>query len=123
MDTSAGSTSPLTSPNENTYYMHQGKLTSAQYYVNPAGVSVQDACRWTSGADQGNKAPVNLGVGSINGVGWLSIIPNHPTSYATLDFDIEIVGDNLGGGKCKYHKGTYYDANGGNTVGCTVSII
>ncbi|KAI9845465.1 MAG: hypothetical protein M1830_007539 [Pleopsidium flavum] len=123
MDTSAGSTNPLTCPNGDHYYHRGNDPTSAQYYVNPAGVSVQNACRWNSGKDQGNKAPVNLGVSTQAGKTFLGLFQNHPTTNGTLEFDVEIVGDNLGGGKCRYHNGTYYDHNGGNIAGCTVEVM
>ncbi len=116
---------PLTCPDANSYYEHVSGPTSAQYYVNPAGMSVRDACRWEAmdGKASGNWAPVNLGVGTRDGATFISIFQNKPTTNATLDFDIEIVGDNLGGGKCSYHNGVYTGATGSNADGCTVSSV
>ena len=125
LDASAGSTNPLTCPDANNYYNWQGAHTSAQYYVNPAGVSVQDGCQWgSSGNPWGNYAPLNLGVGYSNGAAWLSIFQNSPTTDAKLDFSVEIQGDNMSG-TCKYQNGQYcgganYD-DCSSTTGCTVS--
>ena len=43
LDVQAGATSNLTCPSADNYYNWEGAHTSAQYYVNPAGVSVQQA--------------------------------------------------------------------------------
>jgi SUN family beta-glucosidase len=95
--------------------------TSAQYYVNPKGVGVSDGCKWGSpGTPWGNYAPVNLGVGTKDGATWISIMANKPTTDAILDFDIEIVGDNLGGA-CSYSGGVFTSLTGSNSDGCTVS--
>lgn len=119
-----GGTNNLTCPDADNYYNWQGKSTSAQYYVNPAGVPVEDACTWGSPANPwGNYAPLNLGVGYSNGAAWLSIFQNAPTTNAKLDFCIDIEGDNISG-KCKYSNGQYCGGADGNscsaTTGCTV---
>jgi len=126
LDSQPGSTTPLTCPDANNYYTWQGAHTSAQYYVNPAGVSVEDGCQWGSDANPwGNFAPMNLGVGYSNGAAWLSIFQNAPTTDAKLDFAVEIVGDGISG-TCKYSNGQYcgganYD-DCSSTTGCTVSL-
>lgn len=117
--------SPLACPDQQNYYVWEGKSTSAQYYVNPAGLSVDKACQWNSvsGAKSGNWAPVNLGVSTSNGVGWYSILPNLPTDTTadTLDFDIEIVGDI--NGKCRYSNGHFIsDTEDATEHGCTVCV-
>jgi hypothetical protein len=105
--------------------MWEGSHTSAQYYVNPAGVSVEDGCQWGSNANPwGNYAPLNLGVGYSNGAAWLSIFQNAPTTDVKLDFDVEIQGDGISG-TCRYSNGQYcgganYDDCSSST-GCTVS--
>lgn len=118
VDTQPGQTYPLTNPVSSTYYKWQGKATTAQYYVNNAGVSVEQACTWDSTQfpdSAGNWAPLNLGVGkSDDGITYLSLFPNLPTSHALLDFTIEIEGTYSG--ECWYKNGKY--AGGGN--GCTV---
>lgn len=122
VDAQPGSTNPLTCPDSSTYYHWQGGSTSAQYYVNPAGVSVKDGCTWGSNANPwGNFAPLNLGVGYSGGNAWLSIFQNAPTTNAKLDFTVEIQGDNLSG-SCKYSNGQYCGSTGcSSTTGCTVS--
>jgi hypothetical protein len=111
----------LTCPNGATYYKWQGKTTSAQYYVNPAGVSQEDGCQWGDGSKPiGNFAPINLGVGENNGK-WLSIFQNSPTTNEKLDFNIKIKGDNLSG-SCKYENGVFVSDTGSNDSGCTVSL-
>ena len=125
LDTQHGSTSPLTCPDASNYYTWEGGHTSAQYYVNPEGVSVEDACQWGSpGTPVGNYAPLNLGVGYSAGAAWLSIFQNAPTTDAKLDFAVEIVGDNVSG-KCKYANGQYCSGENYDdcsaTTGCTVS--
>lgn len=127
LDSRPGSTTPLTCPDASNYYNWQGAHTSAQYYVNPAGVSVQDGCQWGSDANPwGNYAPLNLGVGYSNGAAWLSIFQNSPTTNAKLDFAVEIVGDGISG-TCKYSNGQYcgganYD-DCSSTTGCTVRLL
>jgi len=126
-----GSYQNLTMPTSDGYYQWQGKGTSAQYYVNPAGTSVSAGCQWGSpNSNLGNYAPLNLGVGWSNGMAWLSIFQNAPTTNAKLDFTIEIVGNNGGfsnlNGKCKYTNGQYCSGNNyencSPTTGCTVSL-
>ncbi|TKA74195.1 hypothetical protein B0A55_05139 [Friedmanniomyces simplex] len=123
LDTQPGSTSNLTCPDADNYYNWEGGHTSAQYYVNPEGVSVQDACQWGSNANPwGNYAPLNLGVGYSNGAAWLAIFQNAPTTTAQLDFTVEITGDNISG-SCKYSNGQYCSGSSCSSVtGCTVSI-
>lgn len=119
---SAGSTEDLTCPDGDTYFKWEGATTSAQYYVNPKGYSTSDACKWGDGSeDIGNWAPINLGVGYTSGGTWLSIIPNTPTTDATLDFDVTIEGDDLSG-SCSYSGGVFTSDSGTSTSGCTVSL-
>jgi hypothetical protein len=116
-----GGTFPLTNPDSNTYYVWDGKPTTAQYYVNPAGLSVENACVWNSPTNPlsaGNWSPINIGTGQdASGTTFLSIFDNKPTSSATLDFNIRIHGDVSI--ECAYENGAY-TSGGGN--GCTVSL-
>lgn len=113
-----GSTSPITTVNEETYYQWQGKLTSAQYYVNNAGISWEDGCVWgSSGSGLGNWAPLNFGAGYANGIAYLSLIPN-PNNYDSLNYNVKIVGDSVTG-SCVYSNGKY---NGDGSDGCTVAV-
>jgi len=131
LDAQPGSYQNLTMPTSDGYYQWQGKGTSAQYYVNPAGTSVSAGCQWGSpNSNLGNYAPLNLGVGWSGGMAWLSIFQNAPTTNAKLDFTIEIVGNNGGfsnlNGRCKYTNGQYCSGNNyqncSPTSGCTVSL-
>ncbi|KAK8215367.1 Sperm-associated antigen 4 protein [Zalaria obscura] len=121
-----GSTQNLTCPDADNYYNWKGSATSAQYYVNPSGVGVEDACQWGSSSNPwGNFAPLNLGVGYSAGAAWLSIFQNSPTTNTKLDFAVEIQGDNLSG-SCKYSNGQYCSGDDysdcSSTTGCTVSL-
>ncbi|KAL1837501.1 hypothetical protein VTJ49DRAFT_3729 [Mycothermus thermophilus] len=119
VDTQPGGTYPLTNPDQRTYYKWKGMPTSAQYYVNPKGIPVEEACIWKSekhGPKVGNWAPVNIGVGkAADGITYISIFPNKPTTDALLDFDIEIEGDI--NDECWLKNNVYYR---GNPNGCTV---
>lgn len=122
LDAAAGSTQELTCPDASKYYFWKELSTTAQYYINPAGVSVAQACQWGDGSKPwGNFAPMNLGVGKTDGLTFLSIFPNAPTTTAKLEFNIKLTGD-FGGSSCKYEDGEFYE-NGVLTQksGCTVS--
>lgn len=117
---SAGGSNVLTVVDEDNYYLWQGKKTSAQYYVNNAGVSVEDGCVWgTSGSGVGNWAPLNFGAGYTNGITYLSLIPN-PNNKEAANFNVKIVadGDATVIGTCTYEDGSY----SGGSNGCTVSV-
>ncbi|KAH3677025.1 hypothetical protein WICMUC_001931 [Wickerhamomyces mucosus] len=118
----AGSSLPLTTVDEDTYYQWEGKKTSAQYYVNNAGISWEDGCVWgTSGSGLGNWAPLNFGAGGFSGgISYLSLIPN-PNNYDAANFNVKIVAASGGdvSGDCVYADGVY---NGDGTDGCTVAV-
>lgn len=114
----AGGSVNICNPEQDKYYIWDGSGTSAQYYVNKKGYSVEDACVWDSpkGKDAGNWAPVVLGVGqAADGITYISIFQNLPTSDAPLDFNIEITGDV--NSECSYVNGQWT----GGASGCTVS--
>ncbi|RAO66661.1 uncharacterized protein BHQ10_002673 [Talaromyces amestolkiae] len=118
----AGSSSPLANPDGSTYYQWEGKSTSAQYYINPAGKDETVACTWgTSGSDVGNWAPMNMGLGFKDGLTYISIFPNTPTTTATLDYNVKIEGAS---GPCYWDASaqTYYQGTTASSTGCTVSI-
>lgn len=76
-------------------------------------------CQWGDGSQPvGNWAPINLGVGQVNGK-WLSIFQNSPTTNKKLDFNVKITGDNLSG-DCRYENGKFYSDTTSNDSGCTV---
>ncbi|KAK5654969.1 hypothetical protein OQA88_6727 [Cercophora sp. LCS_1] len=128
LNTQPGQTYPLTNPVSSQYYMWQGKPTTAQYYINNEGVSVEQACTWDSSQfpdSAGNWAPMNIGVGKDNtGITYLSLFQNLPTSTAKLNFNIEIEGTYSG--DCYYRNGEYAKPNGctiGITEGNSVTIV
>lgn len=118
----AGGTEPLTVVDQDTYYTWQGLKTSAQYYVNKAGYTVEEACVWgTSGDDFGNWAPMNFGAGYTDGISYVSLIPN-PNNYDYLGYNIKIVAydsSSVVTGSCVYENGYY---NGDGSDGCTVAV-
>ena len=121
----AGSTLPLTVVNEETYYKWEGQMTSAQYYVNNAGVSYEDGCIWgDSSSDVGNWAPLNFGAGWVSsgssGISYLSLIPN-PNNETPPNYSVKIVAndDSTMNGECYYADGYY---NGDGSDGCTVAL-
>ncbi|KAL3234424.1 putative secreted beta-glucosidase SUN4 [Nakaseomyces bracarensis] len=117
----SGSSLPLTVVDQDTYYQWQGKKTSAQYYVNNAGVSVEDGCVWgTAGSGVGNWAPLNFGAGSTGGITYLSLIPN-PNNRSPLNYNVKIVAadaNSVVNGECSYVNGVY----SGGADGCTVAV-
>ncbi|KAG4433337.1 hypothetical protein IFR05_011186 [Cadophora sp. M221] len=120
-----GSTVEITCPDSKTSYVWQGMATTAQYYINPSGVSVEKGCQWGSpGSNIGNYAPVNVGVGrGATGEIFISIFPNKPTNPdGVLDFNIKITGGVSG--KCSYEGGTgkYYNNGVESPTGCTVAV-
>jgi hypothetical protein len=121
-----GTTRKLACPDGGTYYRKDGAATSAQYYINMPGYSVEKACRWGQpGDDFGNFAPANLGVGWNGGRAWLSMFPNLPTQpNAKLPYSIEFQGDSLSD-KCRYQNGLWCTgadySNCNANQGCTVS--
>lgn len=120
---SPGAIHDLTCPDGDDYFTWGGKVTSAQYYVNPKGVSTEKGCQWGDGSEPiGNWAPINLGVGYTKSGKFLSIFPNTPTTTKPLDFNVKLEGDNLSD-ECRYEGGKFYDSKGpiSDNSGCTVS--
>lgn len=116
-----GSTLPITVVDESTYYQWQGKGTSAQYYVNNAGMDWTEGCVWgTSGSGLGNWSPLNFGAGYAGSIAYLSLIPN-PNNYDSLNFNVKIVAEDGASvsGSCVYSNGKY---NGNGADGCTVGV-
>ncbi|PNS16582.1 hypothetical protein CAC42_82 [Sphaceloma murrayae] len=120
---SPGGTSQLTCPDTSNYYKWLGQPTSAQYYVNPKGVGVQDACKWGNGGNTGNWAPLNLGAGYSNGIAFISMLPNKPTTDEVLDFKVTLSGGDMGQ-TCVYANGQFTSdviSGGSSDAGCTIS--
>lgn len=117
----AGGSIVLTTVDQDTYYNWKGMKTSAQYYVNNAGIDWTEGCVWgSSGSGLGNWAPLNFGAGYTGGIAYLSLIPN-PNNYDAANFNVKIVADNGGtvNGNCVYENGSY---NGDGTDGCTAAV-
>lgn len=114
-----GQSQPLAVIDQDTYYKWSGKHTSAQYYVNNAGISKEDGCIWgdpQSGV--GNWAPLVIGAGKANGLTYISLIPN-PNTDKGANFNIKFKGDDLNGSdSC-----SYIDGKLSSTDGCTVSVL
>lgn len=121
----AGGSVELTNPDQATYYQWDGMLTTAQYYLNPAGVGKEIACTWDSPntpANTGNWAPTVVGVGRAkDGTTFISIFQNKPTTEERLDFNIEIVGDV--NSKCTYNAKTQTYSGGNDPDGCTTGML
>lgn len=123
---SAGGSTVITVVDSDTYYKtYSGAITSAQYYVNNAGVSWEDGCIWsTSGTTVGNWAPLNFGAGYTDGLAYISLIAN-PNNYDAANFNVKIEADDDStiNGSCIYEDGVYMDADGNtNSDGCTVTV-
>lgn len=107
---------------EESYFQWEGKPTSSQYYVNNAGVSVEDGCIWsTSGTTVGNWAPLVIGAGSLNGVTYLSLIPN-PNNEAGTNYNVKFVARDGAEtvGECSYINNVYTGGSGSD--GCTFTV-
>lgn len=114
-----GSTKPMSVVNSDTYYTWKGGSTSAQYYVNNAGVDVDKGCIWgTDGSGIGNWAPVVLGAGKTGSTAYLSIIPN-PNNKTPPNYNLAIVAasGSTQSGTCLYVNGAYSGGSDGCTVG------
>ncbi|KAG6002363.1 hypothetical protein E4U21_003156 [Claviceps maximensis] len=109
----------VTNPLQKGYYIWDGKATSAQYYINKKGLNAAQACVWTCPNDPlgcGNWAPVVLGVGQAeDGITYISLFQNLPTSTAQLDFSVEIIGDT--NSKCAFKHGKWVGGDTGCTTG------
>ncbi|KAK3192824.1 Beta-glucosidase (SUN) [Lecanicillium sp. MT-2017a] len=114
-----GGSVTLTNPDQSTYYQWQDQATSAQYYLNNKGLTPEEACVWDCAKDHdscGNWAPIIIGVGRAkDGITYLSLFQNRPTSSAILDFNVEIKGDV--NSKCSFINGQWTGGNDGCTTG------
>lgn len=118
----SNSKAPVSVVDSDDYYEWKGGKSSAQFYVNNAGVSVEKGCVWgTSGSGVGNWAPVVLGAGTTNGKTYLSLIPN-PNNKDAPNYNIKIQGVNGAStvGSCSYEDGKYKGGSGSD--GCTLTV-
>lgn len=116
-----GSTQELTVPDASNSYVWRGSPSSAQYYVNNAGIDVENGCVWgPPNGGRGNWSPVVIGAGYSGGKTWLSISQNNLNSEP-LNYNIKIVARD--GAKvsqeCKYENGKF---SNGDPVGCTAAV-
>lgn len=115
----SGGLAPASVVDSSKYYKWKQGKTSAQYYVNNAGVSAEKGCQWgESGSGIGNWAPVVLGSGKTDGKTYLSLIPN-PNNKNKPNFNVKIEGDDVNG-DCSYEDGQYKGGHGSD--GCTVTV-
>lgn len=117
----AGLSAPVSVVDSDSYFEWNGAKTSTQYYVNNAGVSVEDGCIWgDASSGVGNWAPVVLGAGYTGGNTYLSLIPN-PNNLDAPNYSIKIVGASGAStlGLCSYIDGLY---SGDSTDGCTLTL-
>lgn len=119
LDATPKGTFDLANIDSTKYYEWGSKATTLQYYVNQAGVSVEDGCVWdciNNHDECGNWAPTIIGTGqAADGITYLSVFPNAPTSDAKLNFNIRIYGDVSM--ECELTSGQYSVSD----AGCTVS--
>jgi hypothetical protein len=120
----SGDISLLTSPiAETSYRTNDGRMTSAQYYLQKQGVSVEDGCRWGNpGGDIGNWAPIVLGAGFCDGKTWLSITQTPENPNASLGYNVRIVGKDGApvSQDCRYEGERIIGEGFGD--GCTVAL-
>lgn len=105
-----GDTKAICSNNQATYYHWGGDMTSSQWYAQKHGVSAEDGCQWSSlDKEAGNFSPTSFGAGYVpaDGINYISLATNKPSTQATLDYNIEFVSEpaNLMNGAC----GHWYD--------------
>jgi hypothetical protein len=122
LDVRPGRKHRLAAPDQAKFWKWKGGKTSAQYYINLPGYSVEKACQWGRHGDNfGNFAPGVLGVGVDNGIAYVSIFPNHPTQMnVILPYTITLIGAES---QCRYQGGQYCMGEGFgncNPQGCTV---
>lgn len=88
--TNPGETKDLTVVDSGSYYVWQGKMTSSQYYVNNAGVPLEEGCIWgVPNADKGNWSPMIFGAGYSNGMAYISISQNQLNSNP-LNYNVRV---------------------------------
>lgn len=126
LDVRPGKTRRLACPDASKYWKtSSGAGTSAQYYINMPGYSVEKACVWGNpGDDFGNYAPANLGVGISGGTAYISIFKNYPSQQsAVLPYTVTVEGGNM---RCQYKNGqvcrgeNYETCESARNAGCTV---
>ncbi|CCH61049.1 hypothetical protein TBLA_0D05570 [Henningerozyma blattae CBS 6284] len=112
---------PISVVNEDTFFHWLGKSTSAQYYLNNAGVSQADGCIWGNEADStGNWSPLILGAGKTGSISYISLSVN-PNNNKGANYNVKIQprdGADVHG-TCVYEDGKFTDGSDG----CTVAVM
>lgn len=109
------------------YYIWQGLKTTAQFYVNNAGVMPEDGCIWGEpDGNIGNWSPLVAGAGFNGEVAFISLSKN-PNNREGANFNAEIIADDDSevNGKCEYvgrHVIPGGHFSGPNADGCTVAV-
>ena len=125
-----GETGWLANPDQEKYFFWNGKPTSAQYYVNKAGVPEKDACTWGKEmGGKGNWAPAVFGTSFDDHImhqGFSSLKQNELCKKERLDYDIAFIGDDVVSA-CRYKSATNEWCEGTQCWsdpdrGCTVSL-
>ncbi|RAR04985.1 FCH-domain-containing protein [Stemphylium lycopersici] len=104
-----GETGFLANPDQQKYFVWQGKKTSAQYYVNKQGIPEDEACTWGKEmGGKGNWAPAVFGTSFDDGPvqqGFSSLKQNELCKKEQLGYDITFVGDGVIS-PCRYKSAT-----------------
>jgi len=123
LDAGNGEPVELTVPEASNSYQWRGMKTSAQYYVQPAGLSVEEGCQWhKEGSGKGNWTPMIFGAGHSESMTWISIAQNQ-LNGGKLNYNVRIVpvGNAQLNGNCKYEDGAFTGA-GNAKDGCTAAL-
>lgn len=92
----------LSSPSKEKYYHHQGMGTSAQHYLNMAGVDVKDACVWNNDdpallSVTGDNSPAIIGAGNAFSASGSNLhenwpgISRNPKTKGSLNYAVEVI--------------------------------
>lgn len=87
----AGSSISMTVPYQATSYRWLGNLTSAQYYVNNAGLAIDQGCIWSeANSGKGNWAPLVFGASvAMDGMTYAAILKN-PENPEPANFNVKV---------------------------------
>jgi hypothetical protein len=106
---SPGETGWLANPDQEKYFFWNDLPTSAQYYVNKAGVAEKDACTWGKEMQgKGNWAPAVFGTSFDDHVmneGYSSLKQNELCKQERLGYDITFIGAGVVS-PCRYKSAT-----------------
>lgn len=104
------------------------KPTTLHFYLNPAGISVEQACQW-QGQNTGNWSPMIIGSGYNGDMGFFGLNGNLPTQRnEVLKYKVTVTGDVSM--PCKYENGQVCSGPGYGKCrstllesnGCTIAV-